>query len=343
MSARPQQPLISIVMPVYNGGRYLTDAIASIIEQTHSDWELICVNDGSTDQSAQVLEWFARQDDRIRIVHQDNTGIVGALNHGCSLARAPLIARMDQDDIALPERLALQLDYLQQRPECMVLGGAILEIDSDGSPLSINGLPTSHSILVERLLTRRTGHFHPTVIFRAEGFEAVGGYRNQYQWVEDHDLWLRMAQRGQLANLPQVVLCYRQHASSICWQRSAQQRQLMNQLLTDAYRQRGLELPDELVMDNHRERSAAGPGKWARAAAKGGFPTSFFKHLRQLWSSPEPRSYQLRMTLECLPKLLLGCLRRTLTSQHVAVPNFTRWHTRYLHDHPDATPRRNVA
>lgn len=334
--------MISVVMPVYNGGDYLIDAVASIIEQTHGDWELICVDDGSTDSSALVLDWLASQDARIRVVHQANAGIVGALNVGCSLAVSPLIARMDQDDIALPNRLAQQLNYLRQHPECVVVGGAILEIDAGGGPLAINRLPPAHESLVERLLTRRTGHFHPTTMFRAEAFEAVGGYRAMYQWVEDHDLWLRLSQRGKLANLQEVVLCYRQHASSICWQRSAQQRTLMNQLLNEAYRLRGRELPSDLMLDDQRIRTAAGPGKWARAAAKGGFPGSVVKHLQQLWTSQQPRGYKLRMTLECLLKLLINYPRRLLSSQAIAPPNFQHWHQGYQ-QHLNSQPQSKAA
>lgn len=329
-SSSKREPLISVVMPVYNARTYLVHAMASIIEQTHRDWELICVNDGSTDASGDMLEWFAQQDTRIRVVHQANTGIVGALNAGCSLAKAPLICRMDQDDVALPNRLQMQLDHLRRNPACTVVGGAILEMDSDGDPLAISRLAVEHEQIVEQLLTRRTGHFHPTTMFRAEAFEAVGGYRGQYEWVEDHDLWLRLAQRGQLANLRDVVLCYRQHAQSICWQRSAQQRSLMNELLREAYRVRGEELPQHLIAEGSQVRAAAGPGKWARAAAKGGFLLSTLKHLRSLLQTDAKTSYKARMAVEASLRLLGGVARRMWSGERsMRVPQFPEWEQRW--------------
>ncbi len=331
---RIHDPLISVVMPVYNAERYLVDAIASIIEQTSRDWELICINDGSTDDCRQILEWFVSQDDRIRVVNQRNLGIVAALNGGLAIARAPLVCRMDADDIALPNRLERQAHFLRRHPTCTVVGGAIVEIDADGEPLNISELPKEHDAITDNLLHRRTGHFHPTTMIRAEALEAVGGYRKQYQWVEDHDLWLRLAQRGHLANLPEPVLCYRQHADSVCWQRASQQRQLMNDLLREAYTARGLETPDSVILDHELPRSSAGPGKWARIAAKGGFAKSCWKQLRNLHQSDAPWSYKTRMTIEALMRLTLRRGRDWWTSlgkerpHEFCVPTFPEWQKR---------------
>jgi hypothetical protein len=163
-------------------------------------------------------------------------------------------------------------------------------------------------------------------MIRTAAFRAIGGYRAEYQWVEDHDLWLRLAQRGQLANLDQLVLCYRQHSSSVCWQRATEQRELMNRLLAEAYANRGLDLPEQLLHSS-TARTAAGPGKWARAAAKGGFPRSVAKHLKQLASRPEtPRGYLLRMTLESTLRLCTGYPRRLLNQKSVQIPQSNQRH-----------------
>lgn len=317
------EPLVSVVMPVYNAGIFLSVALTSIIEQTFCGWEMICVNDGSTDGSGKLLDQFARQDARIRVVHQANTGIVGALNHGCELAQGPLICRMDSDDIAIPHRMERQLAFLRNAPTCVAVGGSILEIDTDGDPLCCSRLPNSHAEIESNLLHRRTGLYHPTAMLRTEALRAVGGYRKEYQWVEDHDLWLRLAQRGQLANLDEVILCYRQHSSSVCWQRSAQQRELMNGLLAEAYANRGLDLPPQLLHTGGASRSAAGPGKWARAAAKGGFPRSVAKHLRQLAQAPKTSwSYMLRMTLESTLRLCAGYPRRLFNQEPTRIATF---------------------
>ena len=323
------EPLVSVVMPVYNAGRYLIDAISSFLGQTFHAWELICIDDGSNDGSGQLLDWFVSQDSRIRVVHQANLGIVGALNRGCELAVAPLICRMDGDDIAVADRLAKQTAFLRRSPNCVAVGGAILEIDSDGDRLCESAMPTTHLEIESNLLHRRTGLFHPTVMMRTEAFRSVGGYRSEFQWVEDHDLWLRMAGRGQLANLSDIVLCYRQHGNSICWQRSQQQRELMNRLLRDAYAQRGLEVPDQLVLRAAASRSIAGPGKWARKAAKGGYPTSVAKHLKQLAvQTAVSRRYKSRLFAESFLRLFLGYPRRLLCRNSITVPRFEAWHSR---------------
>ena len=318
-----REPLVSVVMPVYNAGRFLSVAVNSIRAQSFSDWEMICVDDGSTDGSGQVLDELAQVDDRVRVVHQANSGIVGALNSGCELARGPLICRMDSDDIALANRMEQQVAFLKRSPECVAVGGAILEIDADGDPLCCSRLATAHAEIENNLLHRRTGLYHPTTMIRTEAFRAVGGYRPEYQWVEDHDLWLRLAQRGQLANLDEVVLCYRQHSSSVCWQRSAQQRDLMNRLLAEAYANRNMDLPQELLHSDSTTRTAAGPGKWARAAAKGGFPRSVAKHLRVLAQDPQAsRTYLFRMTVESAMRLCTSVPRRLLNRSAVHVPSF---------------------
>ena len=320
-------PLISVVMPVYNGGQHLIDAVASIVAQTFQNWELICVNDGSTDDSGRILNWIAEMDSRIRVVHQSNAGIVAALNAGCEISQASLVMRMDNDDIALPDRMALQLEYMNRNPDCVVCGGAILEMDSESAPLGQTRLATSHEQIVKDLLHRRTGHFHPTTLIRRDALQSEGGYRSNYEWVEDHDLWLRLSRRGRLANLSDVVLCYRQHAQSICWQRSSQQRILMNELLTEAYRMRGLEIPPHVILDHATERSAAGPGKWARAAAKGGFPRTALKHLGEMNRGEYPWSYKVRMTGETLLRLGTSTVKSMFREANsTRVPSFEQWH-----------------
>jgi hypothetical protein len=328
---RVHDPLISVVMPVYNAEKYLVQAVASIIEQSSRDWELICVNDGSTDNSGRILGWFAEQDNRIRVINQKNLGIVAALNGGCTIARAPLICRMDADDVALPDRLERQSLFMRRHPNCTVVGAAIVEIDADGEPLHVSSLPNEHAAIVDNLLHRRTGHFHPTTMFRAAALEAVGGYRAKYQWIEDHDLWLRLAQRGNLANISEPLLCYRQHAGSVCWQRASQQRQLMNDLLREAYSARGRETPTSVILEHEASRSAAGPGKWARIAAKGGFARGCWKQLRNLHRSSAPWSYKARMTVEALLRLALRRSRdwfarsRGESASEIVVPTFPEW------------------
>ncbi len=317
-------------MPVYNGGSFLIDAVASIVEQSFSDWELICVNDGSTDDSPNVLDWFATKDNRIQIVHQSNAGIVAALNRGCTAARGKLICRMDCDDIALEDRLRTQYGFLVEHPDCVVVGSAILAIDTDSSPLGVQKLPSEHEQIRANLMHRNTGHFHPTTMIRAAALKSVGGYRKQYQWIEDHDLWIRLSRQHRLANLDSVQLCYRQHASSVCWQQSSLQRELMNDLLVEAYGELDLAVPEYLLLSKSSNRSAANPGKWARAAVKGGYPRSAIKHLRRLMTANASLSYKLRMAVETFVRLPMSMLKSGLLEECVVdIPSFERWHEAY--------------
>ncbi len=323
-------PLVSVVMPAYNAQQYVLDAVASIVEQTLIDWELVCVDDGSTDATPEILQWMAQQDPRIRVVRQENSGIVDALNRGCASARGPLIARMDADDIALPMRLERQVEWFRRFPECVAAGTSILEIDADGDPLRQTHLPGTHRQIERRLLARETGLFHPTVMMRAEAWRAVGGYRRQYQWVEDHDLWLRMAQRGTLMNLRAVLLAYRQHGSSVCWSRAEQRRELMNQLLREAHQVRGLPLSPGAMAAMSVRRSAAGPGKWARTAARGGFSRTAIKHLGRLLGSDAAGAYKARMIAEVALRLVLAAGHPGgWLSCPPRVPDLTDWHRRW--------------
>ncbi len=165
-------------------------------------------------------------------------------------------------------------------------------------------------------------------MLRASALQAVSGYRSRYQWIEDHDLWLRLAAEGRLANLDEILLCYRQHASSVCWQRAELQRTLMNELLTAAYRTQGREVPAGVLADQTVVRSAAGPGKWARMAAKGGFLRCALKHVSLLNRSQATLGYKIRMNMEVAARLLAGIARRRSEAPSPAVPRFTEWHDR---------------
>ena len=126
-------PAISVVMSVYNGARYLHPAVESILEQDFADFEFIIVDDGSTDGSGAILLEFAEKDARIRLIQRENRGLVASLNEAIALARAPLIARMDCDDIAMPDRFTRQIEYLADHPEIAIVGSHIHEIDEDGA------------------------------------------------------------------------------------------------------------------------------------------------------------------------------------------------------------------
>lgn len=261
-------PAISVVLPVYNCARYLRETLASLRWQTFTDWEAVCVNDGSTDDSLAILRDYAAADGRFRIIDQPNGGIVSALNRGLAEARAGWIARLDGDDIALPSRLETQLDYVRRRPGVTLVGSAVTTIDPEGDALRTTPCPLEHEAIEAALLAGGAPISHPTVLFRRDAALAAGGYRAEYEWVEDADLWLRMASSGRLANLAEPLVRYRLHAGSVCWTRRTEQTQRLARLLDEARAQRGL--PALERREPSRRKLSDPRGKWARQAAREG-------------------------------------------------------------------------
>ena len=190
-------------MPVYNAERYVGEAVRSILEQTFADFDFVIIDDGSTDRSTEILEQFA-SDPRIRLIRRPNTGYLRALNEGLALCQGEFIARMDADDVSLPDRLRRQIAFLDEHPECLMVGCALLRIDDDGDVLCEERLPEDHAEIEARLLEGRGAIGHPAALIRRQALVELGGYREPFYGAEDHDLWLRLAERGRLANLPEA-------------------------------------------------------------------------------------------------------------------------------------------
>ena len=207
-------PLISVVMPVYNCERYVAHAVESILAQTLVDFEFVIIDDGSTDKTPEILRRYAARDPRIRLVSRPNRGLVASLNEGLALARGELVARMDADDIAFPQRFERQIAFLRDHPDVVCVGSATLEIDEAGRELVVTAYPLHDEEIQECLLKGCSTLFHPTAMIRREAVISVGGYREEMKHGEDYDLWLRLGERGRLANLEEVLLRYRIHPGS---------------------------------------------------------------------------------------------------------------------------------
>ncbi|MCW3846628.1 glycosyltransferase [Sphingomonas sp. LB-2] len=205
-------PRVSVVMPVHDGGRHLARSIGSILAQSLGDLELIVVDDGSSDGIAEVLAGV--RDPRLVVLRQEHRGIVAALNRGCAAARASLIARMDADDIARPDRLTLQAAFLDRHPGVAAVGSAVTYIDAAGRETGRHAYPCGAERVARALRRGENALAHPAVTMRKAAFDAVGGYRERFRHAEDFDLWLRMAGRFALDNLPERLLDYRRHAES---------------------------------------------------------------------------------------------------------------------------------
>ena len=197
-------------MPVRNGGRYLDAAIRSIRNQTMADFEFIIVDDGSTDDTAAVIAGHAAEDARLRLVPLAGSGIIDALNTSLEAARAPLIARMDADDLAAPERFAVQFGALQTDPGLVLLGSAATIIDGNDRDLGSLAVETDGERLLSAL--RKTNPIlHPTVMMRTSAVRAVGGYRPAFRYAEDYELWIRLTEHGRVRNLPMTLMRLRRH------------------------------------------------------------------------------------------------------------------------------------
>jgi len=199
-------PRVSVLMAVRDGVPWVKDAVASVLAQTLSDLELIVVDDGSVDATPALL---ADVDDRRLLVErQSRAGLTCALNVALARASAPLVARLDADDIALPERLQRQVAFLDAHPEVGVVGSAAREIGDDGLEVRVVRPPEDH-VALRRALIRRNPMVHSTVTMRRGAVEAVGGYDARFAVAQDYDLWMRLLAVTRLANLPQTLVVRR--------------------------------------------------------------------------------------------------------------------------------------
>ena len=209
------EPLVSVVMAVRDGGPYLAQAVESILGQTLENLELIVVDDGSRDATPDVLAKFAREDERVRVFRREPSGVSAARNRAAREVRARFLAPMDADDVALPPRLELQVEFLDSHPDVAVVGGAGVFVDDGGGELARMEYAGDDASVSELLMTGQSPVIHPAACMRTEAFHAVSGYRPVFQVAHDYDLWLRMAEHGRITNIAQTVLRYRVHAGQV--------------------------------------------------------------------------------------------------------------------------------
>lgn len=216
---------VTVLMPVYNSATYLREAIDSILGQTYTNFEFLIIDDGSTDASPEILAEYVTQDKRIKVLRNDaNIGLPCSLNKGLACIKSQLTARMDADDIALPERLAQQVAHFTDRPALTVLGTPVSFIDEQGNAVPTQVYyPVCHEDIVRALWAHEANIAHPTVMFRTEAITSLGGYRPVVQFAEDYDLWLRVAEHGILENLQEPLLRYRRSAGSVSTAKATEQ------------------------------------------------------------------------------------------------------------------------
>jgi glycosyltransferase involved in cell wall biosynthesis len=203
-------PRVTVLMPVYNVSAYVSEAVESVLNQTYTDFELIIIDDGSTDDTLQKVNAF--HDQRIRVVrHERNIGYVHALNQGIRMAQGEFIARMDGDDICLPERFARQVEYLDRHFDVGVCGANVQLLNTG----EVWAYSRDHHELKVRLLFNSC-FAHPAVMMRKHILTKHNLYYDiDYQYAEDYELWVRLSDFTHLSNVPEVLLLYRQHEAQV--------------------------------------------------------------------------------------------------------------------------------
>lgn len=221
-------PLVSVVMPVFNGEKYVFHAVESILHQTFKDLEYIIVDDGSTDGTSEILSSI--KDKRVKIItFQSNRGIVDALNEGISYASGKYIARQDADDISLPRRLEKQIRCIESDSGLVLVatGIKIIADEITDALRSIEAFYCSYGTKQEvrqQFRSLNSPIAHPTVLFRKSAFVEAGGYRKEFEFCEDTDLWYRMLEHGEMSKICEPLVYYRRHADAICYAHHAEQQ-----------------------------------------------------------------------------------------------------------------------
>ena len=262
-------------MSVYNGARYLRASLDSVIGQQGVDHEVIAVNDGSTDESGQILMEYAARDTRLRVLQQDNTGLTRALIRGCAEARGRYIARHDADDLSSPGRLKLQAEYLASHPSVTLAGCWTRYIGPEEEELFLwmrDETPdeATRQLRAARLRNLRGLGGHGSAMFRRDDYVSVGGYRPQFYFAQDLDLWSRLTERGHVGFVREFLYAWRVTPTSITGRYRDEQAKTAR-LILDMARLRADGCAEEALLDR---AARIRPGllkaeRPTRAAAKG--------------------------------------------------------------------------
>lgn len=254
--------MVSVLMPAYNAEKYIAQAIDSVLGQTFDDFEFIIINDCSTDCTEEII--LSYNDPRIVYVrNEENLGVAATLNKGLAIAKGEYIARMDADDISLPERFAKQVTYLEANEDIVVLGTNVESFNELGTISTGWSATEPEQMKVDLLFS--CGLAHPSVMMRTEVIRELGGYDEAFNGLEDYELWCRVLEKHKITTLPDILLRYRIHGSQVTQNPSARYLELLRALKTRQLRQLGLEPTEEFLhycegrrMDNSEKIKALG-------------------------------------------------------------------------------------
>ncbi len=244
-----KKPRISVIMPVYNTERYLREAVDSILEQTYTNFELIAINDGSKDGSGAILDHYAKIDSRVRVIHQENAGIVITLNKGIDLAQGEFIARMDGDDVSFARRFELQLEVFDDQPNTVLVAGGFEIIDEEGEFLYREVIPASNRD-IKRSMLLRNPIAHGSVMFRKNACDVAGKYSDACGPTEDFELWTRLSLVGDFFGLEATIFRWRVNRKGITSNSGKLQLEIMERHIAALW---GAEFPAVLSAKTLRE------------------------------------------------------------------------------------------
>lgn len=234
-------PLVSVLMSVYNGERFLAEAIESIIKQTYTGFEFIVINDGSMDHSADILYYYENKDKRLHVYHQENRGLIPSLNWGLELARGKYLARIDADDISYPHRLEKQVEIFEECPDLVILGSAYEVIDDTGESIGLATLPTTDTGIRWEMIFK-CPFAHPSVMLRLNVLRQQKlFYDPSALHAEDYELWSRLLKYGQGLNYSEPLVKRRIHDNRIGQLAAAQQQDMSDKVTRSNFAQLGFE------------------------------------------------------------------------------------------------------
>jgi glycosyltransferase involved in cell wall biosynthesis len=227
-------PEITVLLPIYNGSRFLEDTINSILNQSYANYELLIIDDGSDDASREIIDNYKRFDKRIKAIYKEHSGLVDSLNLGLSYARGNWIARADADDLCKIERFAEQLDFVKQNPDVVVLGSGFDLIDKNGKIITKRSFKNETDI-IDSILEKSECFPHSSAIISTDILKKVKGYNLNFARAQDWDLWLRCSQFGNIAVHPKRLISLREHDKRMSYDNGIFNQIIYSHCATSAY------------------------------------------------------------------------------------------------------------
>ena len=245
MNLSKNNPQASVILPIFNGEKYLSKTIDSVLGQSFGDFEVLLLNDGSRDNSLEIVNMYADIDNRCKVYSWDNKGVVWTTNKGLELALGDIIFLIDQDDVCAPERFEKQIKYLENNRNCVAVGSGVTFIDPEGLPIMPVSVPLDQKSRYKKIMNcDGIAIANPSVAIRRKALIDIGGYRQEYLYAQDIDVFLRLAEIGKLANIDAPLLFYRQHLEMNSIKNIEIQRISAQRAINAEAARRGVGVPD---------------------------------------------------------------------------------------------------